>query len=486
MNDFFISYNKHDRTWAEWIAWQLEEQGFTVVIQAWDFAGNWVVQMDKAMRNTQRTIAVLSPDYIKAPFTQTEWANSFRLDPTGAQDLLIPVRVTDFDPDAIFAQLVYVDFVEQAEDEAQERLLKRVRRERGKPDRQPIFPGDKAVSRRVISQKPAFPAKTDDNVQDNVEELLELGKQAYLSQEFTQALEYLDRASKSGSGEACFYLGELFRKGEGIKPNLKKANDCYDATISKGSDLGNWGLARIKDRPQDNPAIATDSSKLVAQYYQKARVAIESRAILNDPYCCYLYGLMYLEGKTFPDNVGEALDWIEKALIIGYKPLNIYSDIIPSRKSLIKTFMDANNNDANAQFDLGKLLFNSIETKKNHKQAINWWKKAAEQDNSSAIYRLGCAYEFIDIPRNYSQALIYYRKAAEKGFKKAQESLGRLYEYGLGVPKDYATAEYWYKQAGLSNSTPWISRKKNNRNIIVIVIVIVIICLFLPILLNLL
>ena len=37
MTDFFISYNKADKTWAEWIAWELEAKGFTTVIQAWDF-----------------------------------------------------------------------------------------------------------------------------------------------------------------------------------------------------------------------------------------------------------------------------------------------------------------------------------------------------------------------------------------------------------------------------------------------------------------
>ena len=36
--DFFISYNKADRKWAEWIAWHLEESGgYSVAIQAWDF-----------------------------------------------------------------------------------------------------------------------------------------------------------------------------------------------------------------------------------------------------------------------------------------------------------------------------------------------------------------------------------------------------------------------------------------------------------------
>jgi len=37
MVDFFISYNKADKAWAEWIAWELEENGCTTVMQAWDF-----------------------------------------------------------------------------------------------------------------------------------------------------------------------------------------------------------------------------------------------------------------------------------------------------------------------------------------------------------------------------------------------------------------------------------------------------------------
>jgi hypothetical protein len=34
MTDFFISYTGVDRAWAEWIAWQLEAAGYTVVLQA--------------------------------------------------------------------------------------------------------------------------------------------------------------------------------------------------------------------------------------------------------------------------------------------------------------------------------------------------------------------------------------------------------------------------------------------------------------------
>ena len=32
--DFFISYISVDRAWAEWIAWALEEAGYSTIIQA--------------------------------------------------------------------------------------------------------------------------------------------------------------------------------------------------------------------------------------------------------------------------------------------------------------------------------------------------------------------------------------------------------------------------------------------------------------------
>ena len=76
MKDFFVSYNKADRAWAEWIAWVLEEAGYSTVIQAWDFrpGSNFVLEMQKAAAEAERTIAVLSPEYLTARFTQPEWA----------------------------------------------------------------------------------------------------------------------------------------------------------------------------------------------------------------------------------------------------------------------------------------------------------------------------------------------------------------------------------------------------------------------------
>ncbi len=107
--DFFISYNGADQRWAEWIAWQLEEASYSVILQAWDFlpGSNFVVQMDRALTLAPRMIAVLSPQYLSSLYTQPEWASAFRHDPKGEQSLLIPVRVQPCEVTGLLGPIVY-------------------------------------------------------------------------------------------------------------------------------------------------------------------------------------------------------------------------------------------------------------------------------------------------------------------------------------------------------------------------------------------
>lgn len=143
MKDFFISYNRADRKWAEWIAWQLEATGQTVVIQAWDFreGGNFVLDMQRALEEAERTLIVLSPDFLKSSFTAPEWAAAFARDPTGSKGLLVPVRVRECQPGGLLAQVVYIDLVGlKSRDEAQKRLLSGITKGRNKPQQDPGMP----------------------------------------------------------------------------------------------------------------------------------------------------------------------------------------------------------------------------------------------------------------------------------------------------------------------------------------------------------
>ncbi|MBW4472627.1 MAG: tetratricopeptide repeat protein [Stenomitos rutilans HA7619-LM2] len=141
--DFFISYNRHDKTWAEWIAWTLEAAGYTVVIEAWDFrpGGNFVVYMQQAATQAERTIAVLSQHYLDGKFTHPEWAAAFAQDPTGEKRLLLPIRVGECALTGMLATIVYVDVVGVEEIAAQELVLQAVQTGRTKPEQKPRFPG---------------------------------------------------------------------------------------------------------------------------------------------------------------------------------------------------------------------------------------------------------------------------------------------------------------------------------------------------------
>ena len=158
MKDFFISYNEEDRDWAEWIAWQLEEAGSTAVIQAWDFrpGSNFIAEMQRAASEAQRTIAVLSPDYLASLFTQPEWQAAFAQDPTGEKRLLVPVRVRECELKGLLPQIVYIDLVGvNDEAAAREKLLDGLK-PRGKPDVAPSFPRS-ATTQRPKAEQPRFP-----------------------------------------------------------------------------------------------------------------------------------------------------------------------------------------------------------------------------------------------------------------------------------------------------------------------------------------
>lgn len=92
------------------------------------------------MTGTKQTIAVLSENYLKAAYTQPEWADAFARDPEGKARTLIPVRVGECQPQGLLGITVYVNLVNLSKEEAETELLAALQ-ERAKPDKKPAFPG---------------------------------------------------------------------------------------------------------------------------------------------------------------------------------------------------------------------------------------------------------------------------------------------------------------------------------------------------------
>jgi TIR domain len=140
--DFFISYTGADREWAEWIAWQLEEAGYTTILQVWDFAAgsHFVTEMHRATQVAQRTIAVLSNAYLESAFAEAEWQEAWRTDPTGVEGKLLVFRVENCPRPGLLGQLVSEDLFGVDEETSRSRLLAAVKQGRRKPPLPPGFP----------------------------------------------------------------------------------------------------------------------------------------------------------------------------------------------------------------------------------------------------------------------------------------------------------------------------------------------------------
>jgi hypothetical protein len=105
------------------------------------------------MVDADRTIAILSPDYLHSRFTPSEWAAAFAVDPRGEHRTLLPIRVREVDPSGLLRQVIWIDLVDADEATARERVLSAVEGVRAKPSYEPAFPGS-----ALDTRKPAFPA----------------------------------------------------------------------------------------------------------------------------------------------------------------------------------------------------------------------------------------------------------------------------------------------------------------------------------------
>jgi hypothetical protein len=108
----------------------------------------------------------------------------------------------------------------------------------------------------------------------------------------------------------------------------------------------------------------------------------------------------------------------------------------------------ADQDDANAQFNLGLMYLNGQKVPQDYAEAEKWFRKAADQGHSNAQFNLGLMYYMGQkVPQDYTEAAKWFRKAADQGDASAQFFLGRMYMLGRGLPKDNVKAHMWFNLA---------------------------------------
>ncbi len=149
--DFFVSHAGRDTAWAEWLAWQLEQAGYAVELDVWDWAPgeDFVARMAAALERADRLLAVCTEAYFASVFGGAELRAAFARDATVA-GRIVPVLVEPVALPPLYAPLIHVDLTGLDEAAAAARL--RARLVGGRPASAPRFPR----AGPALTDKPGF------------------------------------------------------------------------------------------------------------------------------------------------------------------------------------------------------------------------------------------------------------------------------------------------------------------------------------------
>ncbi len=153
------------------------------------------------------------------------------------------------------------------------------------------------------------------------------------------------------------------------------------------------------------------------------------------PFCVLLF--IIIGTNSFAASVEDAMHLVEE---------NRFEEAIHILE------LEANKNDHEAQYELGKIIFYSGKGEKDPTKGANLLREAASSGNIKAIRELGLIYYngwFLDVKR-YDAARAMFEIGANAGDAESKYYLGNMYLSGLDVKIDHNKALYYYKQASLS------------------------------------
>lgn len=151
---------------------------------------------------------------------------------------------------------------------------------------------------------------------------------------------------------------------------------------------------------------APEDDRQAAFWYQKA--ADQGHADAQ-----HSLGDMYAEGQGVPMDYNKSVTWLKRAAAQGH---------------------------VKSQFNLGLIYFHGDDLLNDERpgQEVANWLRQIRYFRASRVLRAA---------KDKFQAAVWIEKAAEQGHTEAQAMLGDMYANGVGVPKSYDRASFWYRRA---------------------------------------
>ena len=246
-------------------------------------------------------------------------------------------------------------------------------------------------------------------------------------EDYMEAAKWCRKAAEQGDAKAQSCLGNMYSGGLGVPEDDVEAVKWRRKAAEQGhakaqTNLGEMYYEGSKGVPKDYVE--------AAKWYCKA-------AEQGDAEAQYSLGWMYWNGEGVPRDDLVALQWVQNAAEQG---LDEALTFLKRMHEFVVTEIKAEKGDAEAQYNLGEMCFDS-EVAPQGECGLDWILEAAEGGYAEAQLSMA---EMDEASGEYVSSLEWTRKAAEGGHAGAQYNLAHKYYDGEVVLKNFIEAYAWF------------------------------------------
>ncbi|KAI8372166.1 hypothetical protein BD560DRAFT_395362 [Blakeslea trispora] len=291
---------------------------------------------------------------------------------------------------------------------------------------------------------------------------LQLCAPIFATTDSLSTLEFIDSMTRNeGTDTYLFYLGGLlYTKGIGFPQDIQHGvrllkhaagegrfaeagcelgriyGDRYSYSFHQSDEAMHW-FHRAFECGSTQAVVDLaygffEGSPEVPKDDEKAMRYAKDGALLNDKYCQYIVGHLYLKGRGVEKDVEEAVKWLHASAQQGFA-------VALEEETAVYMYGDG-------------------PIKQNYEKAYQCCTQSMAANIPFCQARLGDMYRNgWGIQQNYARAFECYQSAASQAdapFPYAQHMLGEMFLYGEGVPQDMAVAKEWFQIASTQGYEP--------------------------------
>lgn len=270
----------------------------------------------------------------------------------------------------------------------------------------------------------------EQHIKDHIKELLTEGL-SYLhgsdgnQRDLNKSLACFEEAAGLGDIDACFMAGWILDNelNESNGQDYAKASEYYTNCMDSNP------YAKICEAClyKNGQGKEKDEDKAEALFEEAAKEIAKSPEELEGKIyiaeACDLVGVIYYNGDGVDQDYAKAMEWYSKAADLG---------------------------NASAMIWIGYMYYFGEGVEVDYAKAMEWYSKAADLGNASAMNNIGVLYhDGLGVDQDYAKAMEWFLKSVDAGNTDyaLMNNIAQMYEYGFGVPVDYAKAKEWRDKA---------------------------------------